>query len=244
MACQITHPTGKPGGLSLGDLPLEAEPVAYLTPATGQFLSVDPDVQQTLETFLYAADDPVNAKDLNGLVGVPACAYNGSCPGPAYSLPSWLTNGWNWFVDNLEREHATLGQWAGWVKQQTVGDWQYLKVHMGDIGDVASISACIASAGSLCIAAIALAGVLDAGQEYIAQHHHIYGTQLIQLACLTAANLVTAGIAGKISEGLEPAEGMARTLHVWAKGVDYLVRVTSTASTVVVVISSANAGDS
>jgi len=31
MACQITHPTGKPGGLSLAVLPLDAEPVAYLT---------------------------------------------------------------------------------------------------------------------------------------------------------------------------------------------------------------------
>ncbi len=42
MACQITHPTGKPGGLSLAVLRLDAEPVAYLTLATGQFLSVDP----------------------------------------------------------------------------------------------------------------------------------------------------------------------------------------------------------
>ncbi len=34
MACQITHPTGKPGGLSLAVLRLDAEPVAYLTLAT------------------------------------------------------------------------------------------------------------------------------------------------------------------------------------------------------------------
>ncbi len=33
MACQITHPTGKPGGLSLAVLRLDAEPVAYLTPS-------------------------------------------------------------------------------------------------------------------------------------------------------------------------------------------------------------------
>lgn len=37
MACQITHPTGKPGGLSLAVLRLDAEPVAYLTLQTGQF---------------------------------------------------------------------------------------------------------------------------------------------------------------------------------------------------------------
>jgi hypothetical protein len=33
MAHQITHPTGKPEGLSLAVLRLDAEPVAYLTPA-------------------------------------------------------------------------------------------------------------------------------------------------------------------------------------------------------------------
>jgi hypothetical protein len=31
MAHQITHPTGKPEGLSLAVLRLDAEPVAYLT---------------------------------------------------------------------------------------------------------------------------------------------------------------------------------------------------------------------
>ena len=35
MACQITHPTGKPGGLSLAVLRLDAEPVAYLTQKPG-----------------------------------------------------------------------------------------------------------------------------------------------------------------------------------------------------------------
>jgi hypothetical protein len=34
MAHQITHPTGKPEGLSLAVLRLDAEPVAYLTPQT------------------------------------------------------------------------------------------------------------------------------------------------------------------------------------------------------------------
>jgi hypothetical protein len=66
MACQITHPTGKPGGLSLAVLRLDAEPVAYLTPQTGQFLSVDPQVQQTLEAYEYVDDDPVNGIDPEG----------------------------------------------------------------------------------------------------------------------------------------------------------------------------------
>jgi RHS repeat-associated protein len=39
----------------------------YYDPQTGQFLSVDPAVEQTLEAYLYAGDYPVNSSDPNGL---------------------------------------------------------------------------------------------------------------------------------------------------------------------------------
>jgi RHS repeat-associated protein len=39
----------------------------YYDPTTGQFVSVDPEVQETLQAYLYAGDDPVNGTDLNGL---------------------------------------------------------------------------------------------------------------------------------------------------------------------------------
>ena len=39
----------------------------YYDPATGQFLSVDPMVEQTLQAFLYAGDDPVMVADPTGL---------------------------------------------------------------------------------------------------------------------------------------------------------------------------------
>ena len=42
----------------------------YYDPATGQFLSVDPMVRQTLEAFLYTGDDPVNASDPTGMFNV------------------------------------------------------------------------------------------------------------------------------------------------------------------------------
>ena len=38
----------------------------YYDPTTGQFLTVDPDLQQTQEPFEYAGDNPVNAVDPNG----------------------------------------------------------------------------------------------------------------------------------------------------------------------------------
>jgi RHS repeat-associated protein len=38
----------------------------YYDPAIGQFLSVDPEVQQTEQAYLYVGDDPVNAIDPHG----------------------------------------------------------------------------------------------------------------------------------------------------------------------------------
>jgi len=42
-------------------------------PATAQFLSVDPAVEQTAEPYSYAADNPVNQKDSSGMWVVGAC---------------------------------------------------------------------------------------------------------------------------------------------------------------------------
>ncbi len=39
----------------------------WYDPVTGQFLSVDPDVSQTLSSFAYGTDDPVNESDPSGL---------------------------------------------------------------------------------------------------------------------------------------------------------------------------------
>ena len=47
----------------------------YYDPATGQFLSVDPEVEQTLEAYQYVGDDPVNATDALGL----GCGWNPFC---------------------------------------------------------------------------------------------------------------------------------------------------------------------
>jgi RHS repeat-associated protein len=45
----------------------------YYDPTTGQFLSVDPEVQQTRQAYLYVGDDPVNVSDLLGLA--PSCEW-------------------------------------------------------------------------------------------------------------------------------------------------------------------------
>jgi hypothetical protein len=60
----------------------------YYDPQTGQFLSVDPDLQQTQEPYEYTSDDPVNANDPAGqsvnLPGTAAWAKNNLNSAVAY----------------------------------------------------------------------------------------------------------------------------------------------------------------
>ena len=60
----------------------------YYDPATGQFLSVDPDVSQTLATYAYAAGDPVNLSDPLGEKAVP--------PGDWLIQGDRIENGYAW----------------------------------------------------------------------------------------------------------------------------------------------------
>ena len=48
---------------------LEYDQASWYDPSTGQFLSVDPDVEQTSQPYAYADDDPINATDPTGLCG-------------------------------------------------------------------------------------------------------------------------------------------------------------------------------
>ena len=50
----------------------------YYDPATGQFLSVDPKVQQSQQAYVYAGDDPVRNTDPSGLAIFPHCHGTGS----------------------------------------------------------------------------------------------------------------------------------------------------------------------
>ena len=59
-----------------GDGPAHHDVVGrYYDPQTGQFLSVDPEVEQTEQAFIYVGDDPLNAIDPSGL----GCGWNPFC---------------------------------------------------------------------------------------------------------------------------------------------------------------------
>lgn len=70
----------------------------YYDPQTGQFLSVDPEVRRTLESFLYSGDDPVSYNDPTGrscsswqwwLFGVALCLANEILHPPNPSFNTW-----------------------------------------------------------------------------------------------------------------------------------------------------------
>jgi hypothetical protein len=60
----------------------------YYDPATGQFLSVDPLVQQTQQGYRCVGDDPVNAIDPRGNIGEPGNPCRLPCARPGKRDPS------------------------------------------------------------------------------------------------------------------------------------------------------------
>ena len=59
----------------------------YYDPATGSFLSVDPDAEQTQQPYVYADDDSVNATDPSGLCWSLAPGIYGPCLPPPPGVP-------------------------------------------------------------------------------------------------------------------------------------------------------------
>jgi hypothetical protein len=113
--------------------------------------------------------------------------------------------------------------------------WHFIIHHFGTVVEVLAIGVCIAIA-AYCIAAIAVASIADVSQEYVNQHGYITGNEVLETALLAAASMVSAGIAGEIGDAVDTAEGSESMLHV-LKGLDYTVRVLSSASSAVVVLS-------
>lgn len=62
----------------------------YYDPATGQFLTVDPDVQQTQEPYVYAGDNPTDSSDPGGQDAAP-CAGVWSSSSSSTSTNATLT---------------------------------------------------------------------------------------------------------------------------------------------------------
>lgn len=78
----------------------------YYDPATGQFLSVDPLVDETGQPYAYTGDDPVNGVDPSGLCTDSNGVY--LVPGPCeFSNPSWVQSA----IGQIQAQYAAPGYW-------------------------------------------------------------------------------------------------------------------------------------
>jgi RHS repeat-associated protein len=80
----------------------------YYDPQTGQFLSVDPEVQESLEAFGYAGDDPVDGTDPTGDI---SCGSPSNCK----AILRHNANAKTAFTYFLTIDHFTAAQAAGFV---------------------------------------------------------------------------------------------------------------------------------
>jgi hypothetical protein len=81
----------------------------YYDPQTGQFLSVDPELEQTQQAYAYTQDDPVNTVDPSGRVTVPPGAVTAAKAAYAAGFRALLVDmvaiagaesGWEPYVTN------------------------------------------------------------------------------------------------------------------------------------------------
>jgi RHS repeat-associated protein len=182
----------------------------YYDPQTGQFLSIDPKVQQTLEAYLYVGDDPVNGADPMGLANAKQCGQYGSI---GYfpcmeAVRASKQKGWDPFS---AIEHAVQGVAKGLESARRLLDVpaKWLYAHRRQIGEAAvymvvaaGIMACtIASAGicELDLGAVYTAAALGAAGG-VARHAIAGGTESLG-SYARAAGIGAAE--GLLEEGLE-----------------------------------------
>ncbi len=165
----------------------------YYDTMTGQFLSVDPAVQQTQQAFIYVADDPVHRTDPNGqdFVGVEGGSAGFNCQpnpatGPCYAtynggIPSW--------VDDV----------LGWVGH-----------NIGTIAQVSGSGACVLLTAGWCMVGIGLSTLTELGDRWVTGRLTVANateTVLLGVTSLAAAgtSMLMEKIADEAAISLSPA---------------------------------------
>jgi hypothetical protein len=157
----------------------------YYDPATGQFLSVDPDVAETDAPFSYAGDDPVNQWDPLGLADV-GIRSESQCE--LYSNDKWVPKG----------SIPGNGHCIPAPEQPLIDSvFHYVAHHYGAIISVVAGGVCIFVSAGLCVVAIAVGTAAEIAQS--ATNGTFTPRGAAEIVLLGAAAAGTAGI-GKIVE--------------------------------------------
>jgi hypothetical protein len=129
--------SGWPCSDKLHRYPREACVARYYDPATGQFLSIDPDVAQTEAPFDYTGDDPVNEVDPTGLLfGISfggLCIRYVTCPGstPKAHIDQDIANFAGGVLNGITFGNGrTVASWFG---VQCNADWSSTATEIGTV---------------------------------------------------------------------------------------------------------------
>jgi RHS repeat-associated protein len=136
----------------------------YYDPATAQFLSVDPLVQQTGQPFAYAGDNPINWSDPSGL----DCRNTNTCPGgtgwttedPGSSSGGSLTPGQATFIGCAQQYGVAAcsnfftngGQLPNYTSLQVLDAFTPILLTLGATPVPAQVGQSLATLGSTAIA--------------------------------------------------------------------------------------------
>jgi hypothetical protein len=124
----------------------------YYDPETGQFLSVDPEVQQTLQAYLYVGDDPVNGTDSLGLGANPK-----ECGNPSdinYNQCMVAVRAGQQKADNsLFSAIDHLDHWLGTNVRMIAHE---VKNNIVEVTQIAAAGACVAATVGVCAAIVGL----------------------------------------------------------------------------------------
>jgi hypothetical protein len=173
----------------------------YYDPATGQFLTVDPLVDETGQPYAYTDDDPVNAVDPNGLDCGPfsfACsAYDATAGG----VKTAATDTGHFLSDpNRWRNEANYlaGVGNGIVSTVTFGQVHISEPYCGELGWTYGLGTGIGVAGTV-VGGGAGADALGAGDA--AYSSETFGTSN-PLIGNSSINNGTAGILNQVGSAL------------------------------------------
>jgi RHS repeat-associated protein len=205
----------------------------YYDPQTGQFLSVDPMVEQTQQAYLYAGDDPVNRSDPNGMFNVGFSKCGQYLPGGPSQCPSSTFGGFSWIGHHWRGIVTTVGIVAGVAAAATgigaIADVTILGVDMGAasfassvVASGADLPACIGGSKEACTGAAAslFSGGLGAAASRIGYVNNLLSEAGVELSIgrniaprLLSSKAFAVGVGALFWDAFRELAGRVATRH-------------------------------
>jgi hypothetical protein len=206
----------------------------YYDPATGQFVSVDPMVNETNQPYAYAGDDPVNGVDPAGLCNTPGVI--GYYPGPCATTGQQAIAAEQYIQSNAAFSSGDgFSITKGFDALESAAE-SAVK-NPGTALEVVAAGVCIVASAGTCAGFV----VLATGVELLQQggQGDLTATNAAGTLLLGATDLLSAGITGLVDKiAIGTTDGFTETLLY--KIVTYTLRTLSVSPSIVFTLSTAN----